>query len=65
MCVTGASGYDPGYEYGPPYARRGRRSRARDREEYLEDLEGELVRVRRERQDLREQETGAGPSAGG
>jgi hypothetical protein len=61
-------GYDPGYEYGPPsppYARRGRRSRARDLEDYLEDLEGELARVRRELQDLREQETGAGPSAGG
>jgi hypothetical protein len=55
-------GYDPGYGCGPaypPYARRGRRSRGRDLEDYLEDLEDELARVRRELQELREQETGA------
>lgn len=47
----GRFGYGPDYEYGPPcppYARRGRRSRARD----LEDLEVELVR--RGLQELRE-----------
>ena len=51
-------GYGPGYEYGPrpgpPYVRRGRRIRARDLEDYLEDLEDELARVRRELQELRE-----------
>ena len=53
--------YGPGYEYGPPpdlpfppYARRGRRIRTRDLEDYLEDLEDELARVRRELQELRE-----------
>jgi hypothetical protein len=54
----------PGYEYGPPpdlpYPRRGRRSRARDLGDYLEDLEDELARVRRELQELREQGTEAG-----
>ncbi len=34
-----------------------------DLEGYLEDLDDELARVRRELQGLREQETGAGPSA--
>ena len=57
-------GHAPGYEYGPPpdlpYARRGRRTRTRDLEDYLEDLEDELARVRRELQELREPGTEAG-----
>lgn len=58
-------GPGPGYEYGPPglpyppYGRRGRRTRARDLEDYLEDLEDELVWVRRELQELREHGTEA------
>lgn len=59
-------GHAPGYEYGPPpdlpyppYAQRGRRTRTRDLEGYLEDLEDELARVRRELQELREQGTEA------
>lgn len=61
---AGGPGY--GYGYAPPpgasYARRGRRARARDLEEYLEDLEDELARVRQELDDLREPgpETGSG-----
>lgn len=65
MCCCHAHGHlhhrcfgcDPGFGYGPPYpqyARRGRRIRARDLEDYVEDLEDELARVRRELQDLRE-----------
>ena len=59
-------GHAPSYEYGPPpgllyrpYARRGRRTRTRDLEDYLEDLEDELARVRRDPQELREQGTEA------
>ena len=64
----GCFGYSPGYEYGPPpgppYARRGRRTRARDLEDYLEDLEDELARVRRDLQELREPGTEARQAPG-
>ena len=57
--------YGAGYVYGPPPgqpvpfpARRGRR--ARDLEDYAEDLEEELARVRRELQELRRAETPEG-----
>jgi len=58
-------GPGPGYEYGPPpdlpyppYRQRGRRTRARDLEDYLEDLEDELARVRLE---LQRKDTPSGP----
>ena len=58
-------GHGAGYVYGPPpdqpvpfAARRGRR--ARDLEDYPEDLEEELARVRRELQVLRRAETPQG-----
>ena len=59
-------GPGPGYEYGPPpglpyppYPRRGRRTRTRDLEDYLEDLEDEIAGVRRQLQELREPGTEA------
>ena len=62
-------GPGPGYEYGPPpdlpYPRRGRRTRARDLEDYLEGLEDELARVRRELQELREPGPKPGKPEGG
>jgi hypothetical protein len=64
-CHHRGHGYGAGYVYGPPPgqpvpfpARRGRR--ARDLEDYAEDLEEELARVRRELQELRRAETPEG-----
>ncbi len=55
-------GYGPGYGYGSPpgqpYPRSARRGkRARELEDYVQDLEEELAHVRRELQELRDTET--------
>ena len=58
----GHHGYGASYGYGPPpgqaFARRGRR--ARDLEDYAEDLEEELARVRHDLQELSRAETPEG-----
>ena len=61
-CHHGGHGYGAGNVYGPPpgqpVARRG--GRARDLEDYADDLAEELARVRRDLQEQRRAETPEG-----